>query len=156
MRPSSQTTIKADAVLPVCAERARDELSRLFTTGDSYQDILLRVGPSRAAHGITKQVAATLAPPEQRETTYVFTLRWRPVGLIAGAFPTLIAKLGVTTIDEITSLLSIVASYVPPLGALGSTADRAALSRVADATVAALLQRLAREITHVQRPAVGV
>ena len=155
MRTATQTTIKADVVLPVCAECARDELAAIFTAEGGRREIQLWVGPSRGVHGVAKQVAATLSPQHQHGSTYVFALHWRPVGRGARAYPTLDARLGVTAIDELTSLLSIVAVYRPPLGTLGATADRAALSRIADATVVALLHQLADRITSA-RPRIGV
>lgn len=156
MRPAGQTTIKADIVLPIPADRARDELAALFTAVDGGQSVLLSVGPSRSAHGIAKQVAASLTRPLSRGSTYVFTLQWQPVGRAAKAYPALDARIGVTAIDELTSLLSILAAYVPPLGALGAAADRAGMGRVAEATVVALVHRLADDITHAARSTVGV
>ena len=155
MRTTGRTTVKADIVLPTRAELARNELARIFTAADGNASVPLSVGPGRSSHGISKQVVATLTPPQQRGSTYVFALQWQPVGFGAKAYPTLDAKLGVTPIDEITCLLSIIADYVPPLGTLGATADRAAMSRVAEATVAALVHRLANDITHAARPTVG-
>ena len=156
MRTSGRTTIKADVVLPVEAERAREELDRIFTAPGGDRSVRLTVGPGRREHGITKQVAATLAAPQQHGSTYVFSLHWQPVGFGARAYPALDAKLAVTPVDESTSLLTIAADYVPPFGRLGATADRTAMSRVAEATVVALVHRLARDITRQTRPAVGV
>ena len=156
MRTTGRTTIKADTVLPIAAERARDELSRIFTATERHHPVLLSVGPGRSSHGIAKQVAAILTPPQHHGSTYVFDLHWWPVGFGARAYPILDAKVGVTAVDELTSLLSIVADYVPPLGTLGATADRAAMSRVAEATVTALIHRIADDITQATRPAVGV
>ena len=156
MRATSQTTIKADKVLPVPAERARDELAKIFASPDGHRAVLLSAGPGRGHHGVTKQVAATLAAPREHGSTYIFELHWWPVGFAAQAYPTLDARLAVTAMDDITSLLSILAMYAPPFGALGAAADRAAMSRVAEATVTSLIHRLATDITDAARPAVGV
>ena len=156
MRTRHQTTITTDTVLPVTAERARDELARLFTSGNGHRAVLLSAGPSRRSHGVTKKVAATLTEPRRHGSTYLFELHWWPVGFGTKAYPTLHAKIGVTPIDALSSLLSIVASYTPPFGAVGTAADRAAMSRVAEATVDSLIHRLAADITHAARTAVGV
>lgn len=156
MRATGQSTIKTDTVLPVSAERARDELAQIFTSADGHRAVLLSAGPGRRARGVTKQVAATLSAPRRQGSTAVFELRWWPVGFGAGAYPDLDAKLGVTPIDDMTSLLSIVATYIPPFGSLGTVADRAAMFRVAEATVSSLIHRLATEIADSARPEVGV
>lgn len=156
MRATSQTTIKTDTVLPVSAERASDELARIFTSPDGHRAVLLAAGPGRGSHSVTKQVAATLTAPRRQGSTYVFELHWWPTGFGARAYPVLDAKVGVTAVDEITSLLSIVAAYVPPFGALGTVADRAAMFRIAEATVISFVHQLATEIADSARPAVGV
>jgi hypothetical protein len=145
--------VQADIVLPVSAVRACDRLARAF---DDAARVHLAVGPRRGTHFPAKRVHGTLTGPSHRGSTYVFSLTWEPVGFGAAAYPTLDAKVGVTPIDATTSLLSIVAHYEPPFGTVGATADRAAMSRVADATVSSLLHRLAHAITHAPSPMVGV
>lgn len=146
--------ITADVVLPVPARTATERLSQAFQAAGHSGELLMVVGPGRRSRPVGKQVRASLTRESRRGSTEVFHLHWDPVGPAASAYPTLDARLGVTPVDVNASLLSIVATYRPPLGAVGATVDRAALSRVAGATVASALHQLADAITHPPRPVV--
>jgi hypothetical protein len=168
MTGSRQSEVRADVVLPVSAEHACDRMCALVHATDDSRvvdgretdtartGLRLVVGPSRRAHFPAKTVHATFAGPQHTGSTYVFELQWEPVGAGAAAYPTLDARVGITPVSATGSLLSIVARYHPPFGAVGAAADRAALSRVADATVTSVLHRLAHAITHTPSPLVGV
>jgi hypothetical protein len=146
--------VTADVVLPVPARLAAERLTQAFQAAGHGGPVLMTVGPGHAGRGVGKRVRVSLARADRRGSTEVFELRWEPVGPAASAYPTLDACLGITPVDVMSSLLSIVASYRPPLGILGATIDRAALSRVADATVASVLHRLADAVAHPSRPLV--
>lgn len=153
-RTGAQSRITADVVLPVPARTASERLAQAFQVADRSGELLMVVGPGHRTHPMGKQVRASLTREPRRGSTEVFHLHWDPVGPAASVYPTLDASLGVTPVDVNASLLSIVATYRPPLGALGATFDRAALSRIAGATVASALHQLADAITHPPRPVV--
>jgi hypothetical protein len=74
-----------------------------------------------------------------------FPLRWTASGH-TGLFPALDADIEVAPLGAHSSQLAMSARYVPPLGAVGRTIDRALLSRVAEATVKDFLDRVADAI----------
>jgi hypothetical protein len=150
-RTGARPRVTADVVLPVSARTATDRLAAVFRAAGHSSELLMVVGPGRRTHLLGKQVRASLTHESRRGSTEVFHLHWDPVGPTAAAYPRLDANVGVTPVDVNASLLSIVATYHPPLGALGAGVDRAAMSRVADATVASALHQLADAITHPSR-----
>ncbi|MDQ1695609.1 MAG: hypothetical protein QOJ03_962 [Frankiaceae bacterium] len=119
---------------------------------DEGLDILLDVRPARLPHGLSKTVVARTLPARRVGTTAVIPLRWEATGPASHFYPSLDANIGITPSDPLTSVLSIVGSYAPPLGGLGAGLDRLALSRVAQATVEAFLHQLAAEAVPQQHP----
>jgi hypothetical protein len=108
---------------------------------------LMPVGP-RGSQGPAKDVLVRLLPAHQSGDRYLLPLRWevtRPAGQL---FPTLDGNLELAADGELISRLSIVASYDPPLGRLGATVDRAIMSRVASATMTALLHEVGHQLRH--------
>ena len=114
-------------------------------------DLSLEVGPARLSHLLAKSVTARALPSRQVGTTTVIPLRWEASGHAAGLFPVLDANIGITVADEHTSVLSLIGCYTPPLGAFGATLDRAAMSRVARATLTDFVKRLAAEAMTAER-----
>lgn len=106
---------------------------------------VMPVGP-RGAHGPSRDVLVRVVPTRQEQGHAVVALRWEAVGPTGKLFPSLDGNLTLTTVDDGTSLLSIVASYRAPLGALGEALDRSVLSRVASATVKSLLDEVVAKI----------
>lgn len=147
-RVNARPRVSADVALPVAARVATERLAEAFGAAGRRGQVLMVVGPGRRPHVVAKQVRATLTRRGRRGSTEVFDLHWEPVGPAAAAYPPLRAVVGVTPVAVTSSLLSIIATYRPPLGALGATVDRAALSRVADATIESVLHRLATVITR--------
>lgn len=144
----AKTDIRADVVLPMSADRASRRLVRRFGTDGQPRALRMTVGPSRTPGLLAKDVTGRLTGPVRRGSTDLFTLHWEPTGFAAALYPTLDASLALTPVDERTSLLAIVAHYVPPMGTVGATVDRAGMSRVANATVSSVLSRLARALTE--------
>ena len=137
--------VRAEAVLAVSAARARDAMVPLLRAG-GVGSIVVR--PTWRSHGPAKKVRTLTTGPRRRGSSYVFGFHWDPVGPAAAAYPSLDAKVAVTPVDDSTSLLSIAATYVPPLGAVGAAVDQLALSRIAQATVDAMLRRWAESIEN--------
>jgi hypothetical protein len=148
MTRTKASEVRTDLVLPLPARQACDRLVRILAMERGVAPLRLVVGPRRGSDFPAKQVLGTVRGPLRRASTYLFELHWEPTGATAAAYPTLDATLGITTIDTTGSLLSVVAHYSPPFGTAGAIADRAAMSRVANATVTSVLHRLAHAITH--------
>ena len=108
---------------------------------------VMPVGP-RGAHGPSRHVLVRVMPTRQEPGHAVVALRWEAVGAAGRLFPTLDGNLSLTAVDDGTSLLSIVASYRAPLGALGEALDRSVLSRVASATVQSLLHEVVAKVAE--------
>jgi hypothetical protein len=104
---------------------------------------LARVG----ALGLTKVVRVQVAELARTDGSAGFAIRWEATGPGGGLFPALDADLRLLPAGEQTTLLSLSGAYRPPLGSLGAALDRAALHRVAAATIRNFLGRLATHIT---------
>ena len=115
---------------------------------------LMPVGP-RGSHGPSKDVLVRFLPARPVGGRYVLPLRWEVTGSTGRLFPTLDGNLELVADGEAVSRLSIVASYDPPLGRLGVTLDRAGMSRVASATMQALLREVASQLGHWAGPLSG-
>jgi len=111
---------------------------------------LMRVGPG-GSRGLAKQVLVEVLPFEYVGRKVVVPLRWRPTGTAGPLFPSLEANLTITDAEGSGSLVSIVASYEPPLDVVGARLDRILLSRAADATLAALLREIVTKLNRTSR-----
>jgi hypothetical protein len=76
-----------------------------------------------------------------------FAVRWEATGPGGGLFPALDADIRLVPAADQTTLLVLAGVYRPPLGPLGAALDRAALHRVAAATIRNFLGRLAASVT---------
>jgi hypothetical protein len=76
-----------------------------------------------------------------------FAIRWEVSGPGGELFPTLDGDITLVPASDRTTLLVLAGVYRPPLGPLGVALDRAALHRVAAATIRNFLERLATGIS---------
>jgi hypothetical protein len=147
--------VEVHDTLPMPVEDARRAVERALCEHAALQqhsqeavaggwDLTLEVGP---AHLFAKTVRARALASRQVGGTTVIPLRWEASGPTAALFPMLDANIGITASDEHTSILSLIGTYTPPLGVLGATLDRAAMSHIARATVVAFLKSLVAEAT---------
>src|SRR3954452_6031900 len=104
---------------------------------------LMTVRPSLLPHRLAKLVRATIKEPHAVGRTTVIPMRWSAVGSSARFYPSLDARIGVTASDDVTTVLSLVGTYTPPLGRLGRGLDGTLLHRVAEATIDTFLAELA-------------
>ena len=107
-------------------------------------DLLAEVGFGETLR-VARTVAIELGTPIATATKTVFPLRWTATGS-RGLFPEIDADLEIAPLGTGRTQLAISARYVPPLGAIGRALDRAALSRVAEATVKDFLDRVGERI----------
>jgi hypothetical protein len=120
--------------LPGLAEEANHRGDRLLAEVGFGEAIRLR-----------RNVMVDIGSPIHASSKTFFPLRWTASGH-AGLFPALDADIEVAPLGSDRAQLAMSARYVPPLGAVGRTIDRALLSRVAEATLKDFLDRVADAI----------
>jgi len=139
--------------LPISAEDVERALSRdprawlpgLAQRAHHRGDLLLaEVGFGEAVR-IKRTVVVELGPPVRSGSKTVFPLRWAASGP-RGLFPSLDADLEVASLRPGRTQLAMSARYVAPFGTVGRVIDRAAFSRVAEATLKDFLDRVADAI----------
>jgi hypothetical protein len=134
------------APLPGVEKRLQDLISRTNAAdGVIYHkdgEIRAKVGPK----GITRQVALEVWSPEVHWYGVVYPLRWKALGATK-LFPELNADLVLSKDGPDRTTLTLRGIYDPPLGSVGRMADRALLGRVAEATVADWMDRLAAALS---------
>ncbi len=72
-------------------------------------------------------------------------LSWEPLDH-DDIYPTVTADLEIEPIDERRTMVSLLASYEPPLGRIGAVVDRVAMHRVAEAALRRFFEGLIAEI----------
>jgi hypothetical protein len=105
---------------------------------------LLRVGPAGPA--VAKLVRVSFLDPVYRGDVMTVGLRWEAAGATGGLFPVLDANISISPAGDETARLALAGSYRPPLGRLGAGLDRAAMHRVATATMRCLLRSVAEAL----------
>jgi len=104
---------------------------------------LAHVGPVGAVPGLSKLVRVQFRELVAHDGSAVLTLRWEATGVGGALFPVLDADVTLRPAGESATRLTLAGAYRAPLGPLGAALDRALLQRVATATVASLLRRMA-------------
>lgn len=102
-----------------------------------------RVGPSPT---FAREVKLTIGMPEIHRMGLVYPIHWTARGARL-LFPELEADLVLSKAGSTRTNLTLRGTYQPPLGAVGRLADRALLRRVAEATVADWMDRLADAVS---------
>ena len=72
-------------------------------------------------------------------------LVWEPIDQ-GDAYPAITADLEIEPIDEKRTMISLLASYEPPLGRIGAVVDRVAMHRIAEAALARFFEGLLVEL----------
>jgi hypothetical protein len=141
--------------LPFAAVQARlanlaHDSTLLTASRHAYGEGLtaVRVGPMGGAPGLSKLVKVQYRDLVIRSETAVLTLRWEASGAGGSLFPALDADITLTPDGDHATTLRLDGAYRPPLGGFGAGLDRALLHRVATATVADFIGRIADAIVH--------
>lgn len=108
----------------------------------------IRVGPVGGAPGLSKVVEVRYRDLLARGDSAVLTIRWEASGAGGGLFPALDADVTLSPDGDHASVLRLDGAYRPPFGGLGAGLDRALLHRVAMATIADFIRRIADAVTH--------
>lgn len=103
----------------------------------------LRVGPFGGVRGLSKLVRVRFTEPVRREDSVTMPLRWEATGAAGELFPVLDADLTLASDRAGQTRVRLDGSYRPPFGRAGAALDRAVLSRVAAATIQALVESVA-------------
>jgi hypothetical protein len=125
----------ADNWMPDMAKSADGAGEKLLS------EVGFNLGKRRIARNITVEIGA----PKAAVGLMFLPIRWRSATQ-AGLFPTLEGVLEVAPLGSGRTLLSLSASYEPPLGLIGQLADRALFHRVAEVTVKDFLERIAARL----------
>jgi hypothetical protein len=146
-----------EAELPIALpfEVAKQSLDRALADGGLVAEsrravedglvFVMPVGP-RGAHRPSTQVIVKLLPSRRVGESLVIPLRWEVTGPAGALFPALDANLELRAVNPVMSRLLVIGRYEPPLGRLGATIDRAGMSKIASATMTALLRELEAQL----------
>jgi len=150
--------ITRDVTVNLPFAQASARLANLISSGGlasvshaAYQDGLeahLRVGPLPGIPGANKLVRIRFLEPSYTAIWMRVGLRWEATGATSGLFPVLDADITLSAAGDQASRLELAGTYRPPLGRLGQRLDRAAISKVAAATIHALLERVAAALAN--------
>jgi hypothetical protein len=120
--------------------------------GSAYrygERLSVRLTPMRAHPHVGRSIAIDLAQPYEREDQLVVPMHWWAAGATR-LFPHLDGDLEFAPLGSMSTQITLMGSYDPPLGFVGRRADVMLLHRVAEASIRSFLTRLARTL---ERPA---
>jgi hypothetical protein len=147
--------VEAELPIALTFEVAKQALDRALADGGLVAEsrravedglvFVMPVGP-RGARRPSMEVIVRLLPGRRVGKSFVIPLRWEVTGPAGALFPALDANLELGAVDPAVSRLSVIGRYEPPLGRLGTTMDRAGMSKVASATMTALLHELETQL----------
>jgi hypothetical protein len=127
-----------------------DVSAEVYDTSVAGISGLARVGPAEGARWMSKLVRVYVRDVVVHDGKAVLTLRWEATGPGGGLFPALDADITLTPAGADACLLALDGAYRPPLGAIGASLDKVALSRVAVPTAKSLLKLIAESIMRSQ------
>jgi hypothetical protein len=104
--------------------------------------LMIRAGISMAS----KQVAVRTLPPVVKGLGAEIALSWSATGVTRDLYPSLEATISIEAIDEASTRIRIVGSYLPPLGDVGVVLDRLVGHRIAAATLRSFLVRVEQHV----------
>lgn len=143
-----------EVLLGVSYAAARAALKRLTDGGallrpakDAYDHgakTTTRVG----VPGLSKLVTVQARELAETADCAGLAIRWEAAGPGGRLFPVLDADIRLADAGHELTLLTLSGTYRPPLGPLGEALDRAALHKLAAATVRNFISRVASELTE--------
>jgi hypothetical protein len=147
--------VEADLSMPLAFDAARRALDAALADGGLVAEsrravedglvFVMLVGP-RGSRKPAQEVVVRLLPGRLVGPMFIVPLRWELAGSAGRLIPALDANLELVAVDPATSRLSITGRYDPPLGWLGVAIDRAGMSKVASATMNALLKEISAHL----------
>jgi hypothetical protein len=157
--------VQADLPLALPFDAAASALDRAMAdgglVGESRRamtdglEFVMPVGP-RGSRFPARDVVVRLLPARRLGQRLVVDLRWETTGPTGRLFPALDAILELAAgEDPNLSRLSIIGRYQPPLATVGQTLNSMVMSRVASATMNAMLREVATQIAAADRESAG-
>lgn len=139
--------VEYSTVVDVGIAEVEKRLDRIRRGLDSPVDVIYqhgdglvaRVGPTTT---VSRKVTLDIGAGHIHKTGLVYPVHWAARSAET-LFPELTADLVLSQEGQARTRLTLKGTYQPPLGRLGRLADRAVMSRVAEATVADWMDRLA-------------
>jgi hypothetical protein len=122
------------------------------SAGSAYrygERLSLRLSPLSNLPALGKVIEVDLADPYEREDQLVVPMHWWAPGATR-LYPHLDGDLEFAPLGAMSTQITLMGSYDPPLGFFGRRADVMLLHRVAEASIRSFLARLARTL---ERPA---
>jgi hypothetical protein len=123
------------------------------SAGSAYrygERLSLRLTPLSNHPRLGKRVAVDLADPYEREDQLIVPMHWWAPGATR-LYPHLDGVLEFAPLGSMSTQITLMASYDPPLGFVGRRADVMLLHHIAEASIRSFLARLARNL---DRPAI--
>ena len=112
---------------------------------EQTEQVSLRIFSSIGPLRLSKRVWAEVSEPSLRTGHVTQRLSWRATGA-THLFPTMEADIDMAPLGDAMTSITFQGRYEPPLGPLGREVDRVLLHRVVEASVRALLTRLAARL----------
>ena len=148
--------VESEVLLEVSFDAARAGLVSLIRGGallaasqDAYGDGAGGpglAGPREPVLGMSRLVGVKFTEPVNRGDSVVAPLRWEAIGPGGGLFPALDADITLAVTGNGATVLRLAGAYRSPLEAAEAGLDRAALHRVATATIQGFLERVGAAI----------
>jgi hypothetical protein len=127
------------------------------SVGSAYrygERLSVRLTPMSAHPHVGKSVVVDLANAYEREDQLVVPMHWWAPGATR-LFPHLDCDLEFAPLGSMSTQITLMGSYDPPLGFVGERVDVMLLHRVVEASIRSFLTRLARSLER-QAPVVAV
>src|ERR1700674_52892 len=121
------------------------------SAGSAYrygERLSLRLTPIRNHPALGKRIAVDLAEPYEREDQLVVPMHWWAPGASC-LYPHLDGDLEFAPLGSMSTQITLMGSYDPPLGFVGRRADVMLLHRIAEASIRSFLARVA---CNLERP----
>jgi hypothetical protein len=109
-------------------------------------DVLSELGFKVGKQRIGRAIEITLGDPMRGNGFTLVPLQWKAADT-SSLFPKLDGHIEIARIGPTSTQLGISATYEPPFGIVGQTADRALFHRVAEMTVKDFLERIAAKMS---------
>jgi hypothetical protein len=103
--------------------------------------LLSELGFEFGTRRVARRIEIKLDDPRRTEGVTLLPVHWQAASQ-SNLFPALDGLLEIAALGVTTTQVGISASYEPPLGFVGTIADRALLHRVAEATVRDFMDRI--------------
>ena len=117
----------------------------VMSSNGHAMNVMERVGLKVGSRRLDLRVHLAISAPRQLGDTRAIAISWRPVAA-KSVLPSLDGDVEISPLGEDCTQLAISARYEPPLGWVGTIADRAMMRRTAEATVKDFIDHVAEGV----------